>query len=51
MIKKDDIVKLKSGGPKMTVREPENGLWVCTWFVGDKMKQGLFSTEQLQVEA
>jgi uncharacterized protein YodC (DUF2158 family) len=27
-----DIVRLKSGGPKMTVQERYNNEWLCKWF-------------------
>jgi len=32
-----DVVRLKSGGPKMTVAKPEDeqGQVKCVWFVGD----------------
>lgn len=49
MIKKGDVVKLKSGGPKMTVRGTTSGLWICSWFSGEEMKEGMFSAEQLEI--
>jgi uncharacterized protein YodC (DUF2158 family) len=42
-----DIVRLRSGGPKMTPREfgtKEGGLptVTCQWFAGDKIEYGTF---------
>lgn len=48
-IKKGIVVKLKSGGPKMTVKYERSGLWICTWFVSDEVRQADFSKEQLEV--
>ena len=44
-----DVVKLKSGGPKMTIKwlEPLT-LANCQWFVGDTLKEGNFSLASLQ---
>lgn len=50
MIKKGAVVKLKSGEPKMTVRGLASGLWICSWFTGDDMKEGMFSEEQLDLQ-
>lgn len=50
-----DIVKLKSGGPDMTVRDvPDIGgtVYVCQWFAGKKLEQGSFPGDSLeQVQA
>lgn len=54
-IKKGDVVRLKSGGPKMTVEEvgdygplgPENGA-KCTWFEGNKHNSNTFAVETLE---
>ena len=46
-----DVVKLKSGGPKMTVeRESKThpGYAVCQWFDGTKMEQGRFPHASLE---
>lgn len=45
-----DIVQLKSGGPKMTVTEPQGpGSRVGTnWFAGAKKEAGNFPPESLQ---
>jgi len=47
-----DTVKLKSGGPKMTVREYfPKGEWDCQWFVGrpgnQELRTGSFPAESL----
>ena len=36
------VVKLNSGGPKMTVEGYEEGLVVCVWFEGTDRKRELF---------
>ena len=46
-----DIVKLKSGGPDMTVRtSPGLGdkTYYCQWFAGKKLESGSFPTESLE---
>lgn len=43
-----DIVQLKSGGPKMTVSNPNSGGRVqCHWFTGAKMEGGFFPSDTL----
>jgi uncharacterized protein YodC (DUF2158 family) len=42
-----DIVRLKSGGPQMTVREEKKGALVCDWFESDKLRRESFYAEQL----
>ena len=46
-----DLVKLKSGGPKMTVTRVDNlgirKIVRCTWFTGSKKEQGDFPPETL----
>ncbi len=49
-----DIVKLKSGGPEMTVNEAiadfqdvETGKYRCQWFAGKKLDNGVFPYESL----
>jgi uncharacterized protein YodC (DUF2158 family) len=52
-IKKGDVVKLKSGGPKMTVTQVGERMgaptvWT-TWFDGTKAIEGAFPPEALEV--
>jgi uncharacterized protein YodC (DUF2158 family) len=43
-----EIVQLKSGGPKMTVRQVfPDGTVTCQWFAGTKLSHGIFSAETL----
>ena len=49
-----DIVKLKSGGPEMTVRKVNinmndkfSGSYQCQWFAGKKLDSGVFPQESL----
>lgn len=44
-----DIVELKSGGPKMTVKSEYTayGGVVCQWFSGKKLEIGTFEPETL----
>ena len=46
-----DIVRLKSGGPDMTVNElPDqyNG-YRCQWFAGKKLERGIFEPDAIQL--
>ncbi|EOW9291631.1 DUF2158 domain-containing protein [Vibrio cholerae] len=44
-----DIVKLKSGGPDMTVQSKSPiGFW-CQWFAGKKLERGQFPVDSLQL--
>ncbi|WP_281439441.1 YodC family protein [Pseudomonas moorei] len=46
-----DIVKLKSGGPDMTVQRwstLENA-YTCQWFAGKKLDHGSFKFESLEL--
>ena len=49
-----DIVKLKSGGPDMTVQtENENSItgaisYHCQWFAGKKLESGKFPPESIE---
>jgi uncharacterized protein YodC (DUF2158 family) len=48
--KKGDLVVLKSGGPKMTVDDPESGGRVhCVWFAGAKRETGYFDPDTIQL--
>lgn len=49
-----DMVRLKSGGPDMTINEvitnldgEEKGKYRCQWFAGKKLDSGLFPLESL----
>ena len=44
-----DLVKLKSGGPEMTVQKAWNdGDCTCQWFAGKKLESGRFPKESLE---
>lgn len=42
-----DVVRMKSGGPKMTIRFIERDEAVCDWFAGDQPKVDRFKLAQL----
>ena len=47
---KGDTVKLKSGGPDMTVESVLEGhtkSYRCQWFAGKKLESGIFPSESL----
>jgi len=51
-LKIGDVVKLKSGGPTMTVNNVDkNGQIYCQWFAGeyDKAREGYFQSDSLQL--
>ncbi|MBE0422112.1 MAG: YodC family protein [Pseudoalteromonas sp.] len=46
-----DIVKIKSGGPEMTVRSVPSqhaAYYICQWFAGKKLEQGNFPNDSLE---
>lgn len=47
-----DIVRLKSGGPEMTIKETRNDVdytsVMCQWFAGAKLESGWFKSESLE---
>jgi uncharacterized protein YodC (DUF2158 family) len=46
--KTGQIVQLKSGGPKMTVKKQVEGMGIqCQWFAGSKLDSGYFPEESL----
>ena len=45
--KTGNIVKLKSGGPEMTVRSVGGSLVICQWFAGKKLSMGNFELDSL----
>ena len=44
-------VRLKSGGPLMTVDGFENGTAFCAWFQGDEISRARFSIQALSVQS
>lgn len=47
-----DIVKLKSGGPEMTVQtlpDPPGKYYRCQWFAGKKLEAGNFPADSLEM--
>lgn len=44
-----DLVKLKSGGPVMTVKSVNFDNIVCQWFGGKKLEDGHFHPDSLEV--
>lgn len=42
------IVKLKSGGPDMTVKYAKDGSVIAQWFAGKKLEQGTFPASSLE---
>jgi uncharacterized protein YodC (DUF2158 family) len=47
-----DIVKLKSGGPEMTIQtlpEPLAEAYRCQWFAGKKLEAGAFPSDSLEL--
>lgn len=50
MYKIGDVVRLKSGGPKMTVSLSAGGAWRCLWFdIEMKLQVRDFPDEVLQI--
>lgn len=45
-----NIVKLKSGGPEMTVKavNDDRDYYTCQWFAGKKLEQGIFPGDSLE---
>jgi uncharacterized protein YodC (DUF2158 family) len=46
-----DKVRLKSGGPIMTVQVAPDHMAYCVWFVGDKPNHGTFAQDSLVLVA
>jgi uncharacterized protein YodC (DUF2158 family) len=47
--KPGDVVRVKSGGPPMTVAgEDTIGRVICEWFVGSNQKSGVFNASVLE---
>ena len=51
--KPGDVVRLKSGGPRMTIASSNvtfsTEVWACQWFSGDELRTGDFAPEALEV--
>ncbi len=45
--KTGDTVKLKSGGPRMTVRQQDGDETTCDWFEGVQAEAKVFHPDQL----
>lgn len=45
-LKPGDVVMLKSGGPKMTIRHvrPDDDVW-CYWFDGAELREAIFGAK------
>ena len=49
-VKRGVPVMLKSGGPEMTVKHAgDKGYWLCQWFDGKKLCEGVFHEDSLAV--
>ncbi|WP_222832266.1 YodC family protein [Pseudomonas sp. SC3(2021)] len=46
--KTGDVVKLKSGGPDMSVKSENGKHLTCQWFAGKKLEQGIFHIDTLE---
>lgn len=46
-----DVVKLKSGGPAMTVKEGTKGGWTCMWFQDGNLQEATFPSSVLVSES
>jgi len=47
-LKAGDVVQLKSGGPRMTIRWIEDDKAYCDWFDKNKQEGSKFSIDQLE---
>lgn len=47
-VKKGDTVRLKSGGPLMTVVVVDGEFVTCQWFKGDRAQEGAFEAAALE---
>lgn len=43
-----NIVKLKSGGPDMTIYSLERAHLSCQWFAGKKLERGVFHVDTIE---
>ncbi|EPL9570914.1 YodC family protein [Providencia rettgeri] len=50
--KSGDIVRLKSGGPNMTIKvfsQTQGNSYICQWFAGKKLEQGFFKADSIEL--
>jgi uncharacterized protein YodC (DUF2158 family) len=47
--KKGDVVRLKSGGPDMTVQDLNESEVTCVWFMGEVKQQDDFDVDTLEL--
>lgn len=47
MLRPGTVVRLKSGGPDMSVKEDLGSVILCQWFVGCKLESAFFPMESL----
>ncbi|HCQ8179606.1 YodC family protein [Morganella morganii] len=50
--KAGDIVRLKSGGPDMTIKAftlTQGEAYICQWFAGKKLEQGFFKEDSIEL--
>jgi uncharacterized protein YodC (DUF2158 family) len=46
-----DVLKLKSGGPDMTIADGSDTTgFMCTWFEGTKVQRAVFPASTLELE-
>ena len=50
-VQRGDLVRLKSGGPRMTVKFVEREEAACSWFDGLKVVEHRFDVESLEAAA
>lgn len=48
-LKSGDLVRLRSGGPIMTLGYPSGTVWVCYWFSGMELMKGEFAIQALRL--
>lgn len=48
-VKAGDVVELKSGGPKMTVKWVNETSAYCEWFAGTKIEGATFTSTSLTI--
>jgi uncharacterized protein YodC (DUF2158 family) len=49
-LKPGDVVVLKSGGPRMTIKFIENGEAACSWFENGRVSERRFGLEMLEAQ-